>query len=177
MKKKLERLMYMGLGAVIALGGYFFGTFHNDQVDAQVAPANVEYNEVSCRSLNVVDEDGKPRIVLGARTNAAIISILDGNRKPRINFLMVDTDNSGEISITDENGKSRINLKTLADGNAIIAVSDENGKPRVALSTPDEEGLIGIVDENGKPRVDLRTLDGKGVISITDENGIPRLLD
>ena len=170
--------MYMSFGVLIAVGGYFFGTLHSDQVDAQIAPANVEYNEISCRSLTVADENGKPRIVLGARTDAAVIGILDRNGKDRINLMIDDTNNIEKISIVGENGKDRINLITLADGNSVISISDKNGNPRVALSIiHDEEGGISALDENGTPRVVLRTIDGEGVIVISDENGNPRILD
>ncbi len=129
MKKKLERLMYMGFGVLIAVGGYFFGTLHSDHVDAQIAPANVEYNEISCRSLTVVDEDGKPRIVLNTNPDLhgnVVIAILDVNRKPRIA------------------------LSTFTDGNDGIAILDVNGKPRVVLGTDsDGEGKLYILDEKG----------------------------
>lgn len=176
MKKQLERLTYMSFGVLIAVVGYFFGTLQSDHVDAQIDPANVEYNKISCRSLTVVDEDGKARIVLGAGNHASVIGILDENGKPRIHFLMDDTNNSGAISISDENGKTRIFLRTHPDGPPGISISDENGKARILLATPDEEGVIGISDENGKPRVGLRTLDGVGVISIADENQKSRIL-
>ena len=61
MKKKLGKLMYMGLGALIALGGYFFGTLHNNNVDAQHPSDGVEFDEIRCRKLTVVDCRRQPQ--------------------------------------------------------------------------------------------------------------------
>ena len=46
MKKKLEKFMYMGLGALIALDSYIFGTHQSANVDAQLAPSDVEHSEI-----------------------------------------------------------------------------------------------------------------------------------
>lgn len=199
MKKKLERFMYMGLGAVIALGGYFFGTFHSDQVDAQVDTDNI----VTCRGLIVEDEDGKTRIALGTNPEDenGIIGIFDKNGKPRV-ALQILSDGTGEIYLGDENGKSRVNLHVDNDGRGLIGIQDENQKFLVSLALdtnkgmltfldknrkarttigtlPDERGAISIFDENMKPIIILRgDTDGKAFIGIADENGnIVRVLD
>ena len=66
MKKKLEKLMYIGFGSLIALGGYFLGTFHNNDVDAQLNLTDVEYDEIRCSSLRIVDDDGNTLLALGS---------------------------------------------------------------------------------------------------------------
>ena len=157
MKRKLEKFMYMGFGAVIALGGYFFGTLHSDQVDAQSAPANVEYNVIRCRGLTVVDEDGIPRISLGTLKNkGTLISISDENGIPRIALIHAN-DGDSSIKILDGNHKLRARLKCGTDNRGEIAIMDENSNVKALLST---------------------TTDGKrGVIASVDENGITQSLD
>lgn len=131
MKKKLEKLMYMGLGALIALGGYFFGTLHSDNIDAQLAPANVEYNAISCRSLKIGDADGNPIILLGSTDKADGLFLSDKNGQLRISLTLdPNTGGTGHIMVSDKNGKHRVTLGTHPDtGTGVITILDENGKP------------------------------------------------
>ena len=124
MKKKVEKLMYMGLGALIAFGSYLFGTLHNDNVDAQLAPTNVEYDEIRCRSLKVVDVDGNILINLGgdllgnsmvqvySKNGAAVLGVDENGgfmaifNKTRENVLQTCVNDKGEgfIFTTDKVG-------------------------------------------------------------------------
>ena len=99
MKKKLEKFMYMGLGALIALGGYFFGTLHSDNVDAQQAPADVEYNNIRCRNLTIVDDTGKTLLTLS------------------------DSEFGGWMSVRSKSGKSRATVGIGAEEGVIISAS------------------------------------------------------
>ena len=128
MKKRLEKLMYMGLGTLIAFGGYLFGTLHSDNVDAQLAPANIEYDEIRCRNLTIVDADGNRSIRLGENEGRGGLIFLDKNGRPAITLLLSNSDQRG-IMLKDRNGVVRVSLTVDPNSGGYIAIHDENEKP------------------------------------------------
>ena len=146
MKKKLEKLMYMGLGALIAFGGYLFGTLHSDNVDAQLALTDVEYNEIRCRNLTIVDADGKTLLTLGSNLDGGEVSIYEGNGKLRARL---GVDYIGNVSYTD--GR----LEHIRRG--IVSIYGENEKVVASLGARSYSGNLSVNSESGKSGVHLGT--------------------
>ena len=168
MKKKLERLMYMGLGAVIAVGGYFFGTFHSDQVDAQLQTDNVEYNEISCRKLTLVDEKGQTKIKLDGDG----IAIYNKDGKPVVMIAQTPY-SSGAIAIYNKDGKPVVMIApNEVDSGAIVTYNkDGKGATKIA-TTPDGSGAIELYNRDGKMVTNMTTTEtGDGVIGIFNKDG------
>ena len=137
MKKKLEKLMYMGLGALIAFGGYLFGTLQNDNADAQFNPANVEYNEIRCRNLKVVDADGNTLIDLTRNFGGGIVKTFAASGHSAVNLgHTLDNDLSytgGAILVSDKDGRQRIVLSTHKSGGA-LQINGKDGQKLIELT-------------------------------------------
>lgn len=201
MRKKLEKLMYMGLGALIAFGGYLFGALHSDNVDAQLAPADVKYNEIRCRSLAVVDADGNTLLTLGSNLGGGDVSIYEENGELRARLgIQQNRYSDGEpisdglISIHGESEKILASLESTGLGGA-VQLMDENGRDRVLLGVDFQSGGYvsvkhgrleennsatlsagprgGIVDiwRNDKKMVNLDVDDYGSRIAIFNKNG------
>ena len=165
MKKKLEKLMYMGLGALIAFGGYLFGTLHSNNVDAQLAPTDVEYNEIRCRNLKIVDADGKPSIELVPGE----LRIVDENGQRRVS--LVFHDGMGIVSLHGENQQNAVGLVSQSNGDGAVVVF-KDGKRAVGLGTNNTGGIMTIGNKGGQVVVQTAVSDiGSGTIVTKDKLG------
>lgn len=165
MKKKLEKLMYMGLGALIAFGGYLFGTLHSDNVDAQLAPADVEYNEIRCRNLKIVNADGKSSIEL----EPGELRIVDENGQRRVSLLFLD--GVGIVGLQGENRQTAISLISRSNGDGTVTVF-KDGKPAVYLGTNNTGGIMKILNKSEQAVVETAVANiGAGAIVTKDKLG------
>ena len=80
MKRKIC-VRSMGLGAVIMLIGLAVGTIVSPPLGAQ---RNGVFDEITCRSLKVVDKEGKPAVMLASGEGRNMIGIYDLNGKPAV---------------------------------------------------------------------------------------------
>ena len=53
-----QKMMYMALGGLLVLAGYILAGLANDSV-AQSGAEDVTFGEITCRRLEVVDDEGK----------------------------------------------------------------------------------------------------------------------
>ena len=103
----------MMLGAVIMLIGLVVGAIVSPPLGAQ---RNGVFDEITCRTLRVVDENGKQAIVLGS-----------------IEGLNVET-------VLDKQGEKAISLVSLADGggerlNSVTVYKTQHNKEGVTLTS------------------------------------------
>ena len=188
-EKEIRKLMYMCLGALIALGGYFFGTLHNDIADAQLTPTNVEYNEIRCQKLTIVDANGNTLLDLGSNTlgdsgrvsvfGGGDVSIYEGNGELRARLGIVDarysrqTDDgswepirSGHMSIHGADGKILASLGSGLRGGD-VTIRGQNGKILASLNGDVRGGTVNIHDRIGESRLQLSVTDqGGGVVRV-----------
>ncbi len=94
---------------------------------------------VRARSFVVIDENGKPRIILAMTENGPKLAFFDENQKYRIG--LGEAKEVLGLNLSDENGESRALLFMDKDGPR-LSLSDENEKIRATLGinktiTPD----------------------------------------
>jgi hypothetical protein len=84
--------------------------------------------EVRTETLNVVDAQGHPRVVLG-----------------------VSSDNAATLAMMDANGKPRMSVAVLTDGTALLTAIDTNEKPRTLFGVNNAgTPIVTTLDANGK---------------------------
>ena len=117
-----QKLGYMALGAGILAVGIAIGQFITPNIEAR---SNGVFDEITCRSLSVVDEKGKKRIFLQAQRSVGSAIVYDKAGKPVI--VLGTGENGNAILIRDKAGNQAAGLGAYEKGNAMI-VRDKEGK-------------------------------------------------
>lgn len=71
-----QKLVYMALGSLFTLAGYVLASMVGN-VTAQDKKASVEFDEVTCRSLKVVDSQNKVRMVLEPTESGRVMAVFN----------------------------------------------------------------------------------------------------
>ncbi|MDE0018958.1 MAG: hypothetical protein OXU51_22450 [Candidatus Poribacteria bacterium] len=130
MKRKLEKFMYMGFGALIALIGYSLGTNQSDNVNAQTEPAVLE--EIICRELKVVNEAGIPVAIMLANKDGGSMVINNNAGNPVATMLA--NDNGGRMAINNNTSKLVAIVLANKDGGGGMVIYNNAENP-VAIMT------------------------------------------
>ena len=168
MKKKLEKLAYMVLGALIALFGYFLGTASNE-IEAQLEPSVLD--KVVCRNLEIVDSQGKSIASFGRKKRKEGISILriyDAEGRTVIDLL--NDDAGGVVAIGDKDGKIRA-LMFNNDAGGVIAVRNKNDDLAASMLNDDAGGVVLVRGKNGEADAAMLNNDAGGVVVARDTFG------
>ena len=108
--------------------------------------------ELSVKTLRIVDDQGKDRIVLTADPEKADLTLFDPSGKSRLT-LDVAKDRRPVLFFADETGKesNRLELGLEDEGHPALMLYDGAGRKRVAFGIPKQGGpVIRVLDENGK---------------------------
>jgi len=141
-----RRARWLLAGVAVCLGvGLAAWAFRPQAATAQPAPGNL--NDIRARRIILEDDNGKPRLVLGAKEGAGL-ALTDENGKPRAMLFM--TKDGVRLSLSDENNQERAALAVTKDGPG-LALYDQNGKTRATLAFAIKTGAgLVLVDESGK---------------------------
>ena len=143
MKNVSTKIAYMVIGSLLTLIGYHFGNVDNNTASAQKDDSIVD--EIQCRRLVVVGNDGTTRIDLGTE-------ILDGVETGYVNVIRegkllsttIGSDtNGGSIAIFNRDSNQELPVVLIGiteKGHGIVATSDKDGQFRDSVhSSPEEE--------------------------------------
>ena len=111
-----QKLGYTLLGAGIMAVGITIGQFVSPNIEAQ---SNGVFDEITCRSLSVVDEKGETEIGLGEKT----------------------------VVIRDKQGRLAVILSSREVGNGLTVF--DKGKIAGMLVSNKEENFVSISDKQG----------------------------
>ena len=142
----------MVLGAVIMLFGLAVGAIVSPPLVAQrvIVAQNREFDDVQCKRLTVVDENGNEAIVLEAGKVSNLITINAKYGKGTI-FINASEELGSGIAIFGEDGKGGLLIGAYDEGN-VIQINDKY-KGGVFLGTDEESNSnIGILDVAGNPK-------------------------
>lgn len=169
MKQKLVKVMYMGLGALIALTGYMFSTV-NDSLNAQQTEPSV-IDEIVVQKLRVVDVQGNTIAVLGKKDTPTgetnILSIYNAAGDPVIAFnqnsaggaIELHGTDGGHVSLDVGDGRGgSLFFRGKEGGLAALGIEKKNGAGHIIL-----QGKFAIVDG--------RRAEGSTVLGIEDAGG------
>ena len=158
-----QKLGYMALGAGILALGIIIGQWGTPDIEAQ---SNGVFDEITCRSLKVVDETGV-KVSIGVNADGGFIKVDDKDRE--LQALIGSTEHGGHVSVyrglapgatmgmTSHGGIVSVWGKGSAA--AVMQIEEDGGE--VTVIGKEAEGLVGMgINESGK-----------GVVFTWDSNG------
>lgn len=141
MERQLRRWRLGALGlAVVAVAG---------------AMATPQARELTVKTLRIVDDAGKDRIVLTAEPSRPDMTFFDPSGKSRLT-LDIAKDRRPLLLFADESGKeaNRLTLGLEDEGHPGLILYDGHGRKRITLGIPKDGGpVIRVLDENEKLRM------------------------
>ena len=152
-----QKLGYMALGAGILALGIMIGQFVTPASEAQ---SNGVFDEITCRSLSVIDDKGQTAIQLDTSIfNSVTVFDKVGNEC----ILLADTSFGSTVTVYGRAGSKGIALgSSMVDGNG-VAIFDKAGKMAIRLQADDEGNDLQVLNKG-----DL----GIGLGSHAEGNGV-----
>ena len=136
----------MGLGAAIMLIGLAVGAIVSPPL---VAQRNGVFDEIQCRGLQVVDENGNEAIVLTSAEKANVVAVFDKQGKVAIGLASMEEVNT--VTVSDKQGEVAIDLSVLTVTEPVnsIGIRDAAGNEAIRMSAVDSSNSnhIGIYDK------------------------------
>ena len=150
-----QKFIYTALGAVIMLLGIGVGSIVSPPLIAQ---RNAVFDEITCRSLKVVNENDKRCIWLWAIDDNSFVSISNAVGKGEITFTAAK-DGSNGITLKDDAGNKAIQLDSggPADFANSVKIFDNTGKKAIELHSTIGINGIFISDKSDKTAISLTT--------------------
>ncbi len=131
MKNVLRKIAYMVIGSLLTIIGYHFGNIENNTADAQEKTDNPIVDEIRCRHLLIVNEDGERVVSITTGDTAGGIGIYN-NEGTEVVGLAAASHGSGGIELHNKDKKRVVQLGTYADGRGALVISDKDGKRNFA---------------------------------------------
>lgn len=104
-----------------------------------------------CRSLKVVDQDGNPRVTLDIQATGGRLAVAGNDAKPRA-VVGVDHD-AGFTDWYGADGKPRASLFGSAEGNAELHLSGADAEVKSLIGAGPTGGFFGLKGNDGNVRV------------------------
>ncbi len=157
------KLVYAGFGCL-------FGSLYTimGMLASPVTAQRDKFDEIECRSLTVVDADGKTRVNLTTDEYGGVVYAFGKDGKLGAE-LSVD-ERGGVVSVAGKDGKSVVVLHISELGGGFVVAHWQGGSGAV-LGTTEHGGHI-RVDGKGGGRVAMSINEyGNGAVSTWDKNG------
>ncbi len=178
MKNVSTKIAYMVIGSLLTIIGYHFGNIANNPAEAQEKADAPIVDEIRCRRLVVVNEDGE--------TVTKIVPTLDGdgtiaiNNKDGevlVNIAPTVETSDGSIQTYNKDGKVLVTIGTTETSDGFIRTYNKDGELVAGIGSDGYGGHMAIWNNKGfenspKPIVRIGTTDeGNGVIVTKDADG------
>ena len=142
MKNVSTKIAYMVIGSLLTLIGYHFGNIETNTATAQKDDAIVD--EIQCRSLVVIGDDGTTRIVLGSEffdgVETGYINVIGEGELPSATIRSDAYGGSMAIFNRDLNQESSVvQIATTEKGHGIVATYDKDGQLGNSVGSPPGE--------------------------------------
>ena len=148
-----QKLGYMCLGAGILALGIIIGQWGTPDIEAQ---SNGVFDEITCRTLRVADENGKQAIVLGSIEGLNVVTVLDKQGEKAVSL----------ASLTGGGGE-RLNsvtvYKTQHNKEGVTLTSSESGNSLHLSGQAGEESIDMLAIEKSNPFILIRNRVGKRI--------------
>ena len=163
-----QKLGYTVLGAAIMLVGLGLGTIFSPPLIAQRDGAD---DEIVCRKIAIVDENGTPGIILAANKEANGVLLANKSGKDAI-LLYSGEDGTSAISIFNEKEENVIGLMSFPKSITVLSVNNESGKNAISLSSSPIGNRVVVSDKAGENAIELQASILLGNLAkISDEEG------
>lgn len=169
MLKRFEKLQYMVIGAVLMAIGIGIGSLFTTPLNAQ---RNGEFDKITCRSVNVVDKNGNPAVLIGSIESGNSITILNKKGKPAVG-IMYHTSEGNALVTFSETGESTSTYTGSRQGENMMVVKNNEGNRAVILSSRPEVSLIGLFDPNkDQPAVSITSDQNENMMHFYNKKNI-----
>ncbi len=172
-----QKLVYMLIGSLFTLAGYFLATVINTQTpNAHAQEKNNVFDKIVCKELEVVNDTGKKLLRMG-ETFAGGGFILVYNKEEMAIAGMDSIDNGGgTIVVGTKEGKVTVAMRatTPIGGGGDIEVNNFDGSRGATISVDAGGGIIQVYDcIKGARRVGIwgkADVGGAGLVAVYGDN-------
>ena len=158
-----QKLGYMALGAGILAVGIMVGQFITPDIEAQ---NNEVFDEIKCREIRVVDEDGYLGISLSAQKGVSRIGIHNQGSDAHILLYAIDT--ASGIILTDAASEDAISL-SAGEGRNRVRVHDKAGNMAMLLISNEDANSITVWGKDEKPAILLSAFETENHVFVFDK--------
>lgn len=134
---------------------------------------HVQTEPIVSTEVRIVDDQGKTRLILSAKSGLPVVTMLGGNGAVRLSMSVNESD-YGSIKINNPNPAGPVAALELDDKGAHVKFDRPGGASSyLFLNDAGESGTV-FLDANGKRRLNLLvTVDGQAQITRFDEQQRP----
>jgi hypothetical protein len=179
-----QKLAYMALGCLFTIIGYTLASLSGNPVNAQGDKSSpTVIDEIVCRSLRVVNADGKTIVSIDTDSNGGYMHIRHASGEEAITMAIADKLKEGFVQVWGKDQKGFIQLDAGEDGGRMV-IFNKSGKNVLQASASKYGSTMTISNKGGKNVleagasnmgegfVQVLTKDEKGLIQLTaDEYG------
>ncbi len=184
-----QKIIYMSIGCLFTLAGYFLASLSNNQPPAAHAQDNTNnvIDEIVCKKIRVVNDIGNTVAEISSSFGGGNITVHNGDRK--IVAQIESREKQGLISIHNREGKNVIEMGGLMQsrirawdygrkgfveiGGRYIAIHNREGKTVVEMSSFGEQGDIRIHNKEEKTVVGMSSFGEQGFFTVDNKAGKP----
>ena len=188
-----QKLTYMALGCLFTIIGYTIASLSGNPVDAQPQADKSEptvVDEIVCRKLRVVDENGKSLVTIG---EWPVVEVFDENGKNLVTIGELPVIGGGFIHVYQPNSKFTSRGRTSISGEGIdiynldkhsVSIgADSNGGHMnirhasgesaiwMGISDTDKEGFVKVLRKDQKSFIQLTGNEYGGAMAIFNKGG------
>ena len=159
-----QKLTFMAFGSILTLAGYLLATPTRDVTAQSETDKATVFDEIVCRKLKIVDENGKTHIVIGADLLGGQISVNHHNGKNAVSIRAFPT--GGYISVSNRDGKQGVAINAFSSGGYMI-VNNADGERAVTIGTSDDKrGFVSVDSKSTKGLIQLTANEYGGAMNI-----------
>ena len=160
-----QKLGYMVLGAGIMAVGITIGQFITPNIEAQ---SNGVFDEIVCKKLSVVDEEGNKAIDLSTDEGARSIMIYDKEGIPEI---ILDAGSLG-TTVTIHNKETGGGISLFAEEVSSGIWVRHKGRGHIDLSIDEESGEVAVYGKFGAAYLKSGLIGSGAAVYYHDKGGI-----
>lgn len=171
-----QKLTFMAFGSILTLAGYLLATPTRDVTAQSETDKATVFDEIYCRELNIVDENGKTRVTIGTISNGGFMSV--DNADGRSVVTISTTSRGGFMLVNHADGGTAVSIgigDTSKEGFVTVGSKStiEGRRGSIQLTANEYGGAMNIYGKtDNKTRVVIGINErGHGTINTWDKNG------
>lgn len=153
------KLVYMGVGGMIAIIGMLFGIGMLSPVTAQ----RDKFDTIQCRSLEIVDEDDNVSVILTNNEHGGTVGVVSKDGRKKAGFIM--TTDSGGIAIYKDD-KEMVSLSIAEYGGNVSVHGKDDGLSAVGIGVDEHGGRVSAYGKDEKSGARLSITEHGGRVSV-----------
>ncbi|MBT3269651.1 hypothetical protein HN371_21075 [Candidatus Poribacteria bacterium] len=159
--------LYMFLGGLLVFMGHVASSVFTQDARGQAGGDSQHIDHLTCRSIDVIDADGRRRVSIAAGADGGMLAVWDSGSG--VAALMASDDEGGVISVHGARGegvegedaqqgaKSQVVLKATTASSRLWLLGPDGGR-RIALDANALGGDMSFYDTQAKARATLLVL-------------------